>query len=196
MSADARPDVQVIWLPRTSSRPGGAGGGGRGPVAALRAYGNAWADAKAKLARALHPAPPLETVSLARVSAFTQHLVIHYARMLDWATSGPGRLPDISPLERIFKLPRPPPIPEHCFAEDASGEARCIHCLLPPSLAKGRPCRRHGTLRHKVFRLGSGIFCGRCGAHSFEQVVLLSSGCHGRPTSAGSDLASEADAGR
>ena len=113
--------------------------------------------------------------------------MIHYARILDWATSGPGRLPDISPLERIFKLPRPPPIPEHCFAEDALGEERCVFCLLPPALARGRHCRRIGTRRHKIFRLGSGIFCGRCGAHSFEQVVLLSSECLGRPTSAGNE---------
>ena len=121
-----------------------------------------------------------EAQALARVQAFTRHLVIHYARMLDWATSAPGRLPEITPLERIFRSPRPPPIPEHCFAEDAAGEERCVHCLLPPALASGRPCRKHGTRRHSVYRLGKGIFCSRCGAHSFEQVVLLSSGCPGK----------------
>ena len=31
------------------------------------------------------------------------------------------------------------------------------------------------------------MFCGRCGAVAFEQVVLLSGACNGRPTSSGSE---------
>ena len=107
--------------------------------------------------------------------------------MLDWATTDPGRLPAITPLESIFRTPRPPPLPAHCFAMDAAGEERCVRCLLPPSLACGRPCRPHGSLQHRLYRLGKGMFCGRCGAFSFEQVVLLGGACKGRPTSSGSE---------
>ena len=156
---DTRADIRVEWLPRT----GRVAADGRGLVAALRAYGNAWADAKAKLGRGLHPAPPGEATALARVASFTEQLIVHYARLLDWATSGPGRLPDITPLEALFRTPRPPPLPEHCFVDDGEGDERCIRCLLPPALARGRPCREHGTLRHRPARLGSGVFCIMCG---------------------------------
>ena len=53
--------------------------------------------------------------------------------------------------------------------------------MLPPRLARDRPCRPHGELGHVPFVLGKGQFCGRCGAYSFNRVVHLGGVCTGRP---------------
>ena len=104
-----------------------------------------------------------------------------YVRILDWAVQVPGRLPEVTPLERLFPKMGPPPIPEHCIVVDGAGSERCIRCMLPPGLCTGRSCRPHGSLGHSLVALGEGLFCNRCGVYSFSQYCMLGSECKGRP---------------
>ena len=82
-------------------------------------------------------------------------------------------------------MPRPPPLPEHCFVHDRVEQERCLRCLLPPALALGRPCRPQGSLRHRLYRLGAGVFCRRCGFYSFMELNRLKASCPGRATAQG-----------
>ena len=152
LRCDTMHDVKVIWLP--SHRPLGAGGG----EAALRVFGNTWADKRAKEAATWHPRAAECDASLARTHAMSRQLCVAYSKLLEWAVAVPGRLPPVTPLEVLFKTPRPPKIPEHSFAEDPAGVERCVRCMLPSSLTSGRPCRPHGTLGHSLMSLGTGIF--------------------------------------
>ena len=153
-----------MWL-RSHGRLGAAAGG---PQAQLRIFGNHWADRMAKRAADWHPQDADAVNSLARAHALSRQLCIAYAKLLEWATGQADRLPPVTPLEGIFKTPRPPPIPAHTFAQDQAGCERCVRCMLPTSLTAGRPCRPHGTLGHAIFSLGTGVFCNRCGVYSFS----------------------------
>ena len=179
---DVRDDVQVIWIPSHQSLQGMAG---RGPVAAARAYGNAWADAQAKIAATWHGVPEATLLARARTAALAYKLGTYYAIFLEWALDQPDGLPEATPLEVLFRLPRPPPLPVHCFAADAGGSERCIRCLMPPGLCAGRPCRPQGSLGHKLMRIGHGIFCRTCGLYSFQELNMLKSHCRGPPPRAG-----------
>ena len=158
-----------------------------GPTAALRIYGNAWADARARVAATWHPTEPEVDVSLARAAAMAGKLLPYYAVLLDWATAAEGRLPEPTPIEQVFKLPRPPVMPEHCLVHDAAGQERCIRCLLPAALSRGRPCRPHGVQGHRLCRLGSGVFCCKCGCYSFMELNKLRVSCPGRVTAKGNE---------
>ena len=181
LRCDTMHDVKVIWLP--SHRPLGAGGG----EAALRVFGNTWADKRAKEAATWHPRAAECDASLARTHAMSRQLCVAYSKLLEWAVAVPGRLPPVTPLEVLFKTPRPPKIPEHSYAEDPAGVERCVRCMLPSSLTSGRPCRPHGTLGHSLMSLGTGFVCNRCGVYSFSQLSLLGSICRGRPVGNGTD---------
>ena len=138
------------------------------------------AHLKAREAVAWHPEATSAT-AVARTEAFALHLCIAYARLLQWSLSEEDRLPVPTLVEQIFRLPRPPPIPQHAYAEDCDGVVRCVRCMLPPRLARDRPCRPYSDLGHVFFALGQGQFCGRCGAYSFDRVVMLGGTCLGRP---------------
>ena len=71
---DVRDDVQVIWIPSHQSL---AGMSGRGPIAAARAYGNAWADAQAKVAATWHSAPEDTRLAQARTAALANKLCLY-----------------------------------------------------------------------------------------------------------------------
>ena len=175
---DARQDVQVIWRRGHVSR---AEADRRDPLSRMIAYGNAWAHERARIASTWHPAAT-SAAAVNQTDAFAHHLAIAYARMLEWAVEVPGRLPAITPLERLFPRPRPPPLPSHTFAVDGSGLERCIRCYLPPQLAECRPCRARGSEGHSLMSLGSGVFCRKCGAYSFQRLELLGGECSGRIT--------------
>ena len=174
---DCRDDVEVHWIPG-HARPEAQSS--RGPLGRLGWFGNAAAHTRARDAVTWHPAAT-SGVAVARTEAFALHLSIAYARLLQWAVDEEGRLPEATPLECIFRPPRPPPLPAHEFAADREGCERCVRCLLPQVLAQERPCRPHGALGHALFAHGAGIFCGRCGAYSFQRLELLGSVCTGPP---------------
>ena len=178
---DCRDDVAVLWI-KGHTLPGAAG---RDKNLALKNFGNKAADVLAREAATWHPAAPAVKASLARTHAFARQLCIAYVKVLDWAVQVPGRLPEISPVERIFPRMRPPPIPEHCFVLDGNGAERCVRCMLPPGLCTGRSCRPHGSLGHSLVSLGEGLFCNKCGVYSFSQFCMLGSVCKGRPIGGG-----------
>ena len=122
--------------------------------------------------------------AICRTRQLSVHLAVAYARTLAWALESPERLPERSVLGKLFRLPRPPPLPVHTFACDRAGSERCVQCGLPPGLAARQACRPAGTLGHRFCSLGSGVFCTRCGAYSFVQSRLLAAGCSGRPADA------------
>ena len=180
--ADVRDDVQVIWIHSHQSTRGLAG---RGPVAAARAYGNAWADAQAKVAVTWHAVPEDTLQARGRTAALAHKLALYYAIFLEWALDQPGGLPETTPLEQVFRCPRPPPVPRHCFAMDKAGHERCIRCLMPPNLCDGRPCRPQGALGHKLAIIGQGVFCRTCGLYSFQELNMLKAQCRGPPKPGG-----------
>ena len=155
--------------------------------ATLRIFGNRAADKLAREAAKWHPAAVEVHTSTARTHLMTKRLCSSYARLLDWAVEVPGRLPDITPLESLFRKMRPPPMPEHCLAIDGNGLERCIRCMLPPTLCSGRPCRPHGKLWHSLVAFGSGIYCDKCGVYSFSQFCMIGSVCRGCPTGNGTE---------
>ena len=114
---DTRQDVQACWRRGHVSR---AEADRRDPQSRLVAYGNAWAHERARIATTWHPAAGSASAT-AKTDAFAYQLAIAYARMLEWAVEAPGRLSEITPLERLFPRPRPPPLPAHVFSEDAQG---------------------------------------------------------------------------
>ncbi len=67
----------------------------------------------------------------------SKHLAVAYARVLEWALAAEGRMPEATPMERIFGLPRPPRLPGHLVLEDSAGTARCIRCFMPARLTVG-----------------------------------------------------------
>ena len=179
---DVRDDVEVHWTPG-HARPDSQHS--RGPLGRLGWFANAAAHERACEAARWHPAGA-SAAALARTDDFAVHLSVAYARVIDWALAAPQRLPEPTPLETLFRLPRPPPLPAHTFAEDQQGVERCVRCLLPPALAAGRPCRPHGSLGHILYSLGRGVFCSRCGAYSFQRLELLAAACSGPPPKHGS----------
>ena len=153
----------------------------------MRNYGIKAADVLAREAATWHPAAPEVKASLGRTRVFMRQLCNAYVRILDWAVQVPGRLPEVTPLERLFPKMRPPPIPEHCIVVDGAGSERCIRCMLPPGLCTGRSRRHHGRLGHSLVALGEGLFCNRCGVYSFSQFCMLGSVCKGRPIGGGTE---------
>ena len=136
-----------------------------GPLGRLGWFGNAVAHRKAREAVAWHPAAT-SSAALARTEAFALHLCISYARLLQWALTE-DLLPATTAVEQLFRLPRPPPMPLHSYAVDSGGTERCVRCMLPPRLARDRPCRPHGELGHVPFVLGRGNFAAVAGlSHS------------------------------
>ena len=158
---------------------------GRGPVAAARAYGNAWADAQAKVAASWHAVPAATLQARARTNALAFKISVYYAIFLEWSLDQDDGLPEATPLEQLFRCPRPPPVPQHCFATDRAGQERCIRCLMPPGLCDGRLCRPQGALGHKLATIGSGVFCRVCGLYSFQELNLLKAQCRGPPAAHG-----------
>ena len=171
----------VIWCPGHSKPHAALGMGIDGTLAV---FGIATAHVLAREAAGWHPAAASD-VSLARTRAFAEHLGISYARLLEWALVAPDRMPEATPLEAVFRQTRPPKLPVHAFADDDDGHVRCVRCLLPPPLASCRPCRPHRSLGHIHFRIGSGFFCGRCGAYSFKRLDHLGASCTGPPLANG-----------
>ncbi len=115
-----------------------------------------------------------------RTAMMSKHLAVAHARVLEWALAAEGRMPEATPMERIFGVPRPPRLPEHLVLEDSAGMARCIRCLMLTRLIVGRRCRPAGTHGHTFASLGTRVFCTRCGASGFSKRKLLAEGCKGR----------------
>ena len=150
-------------------------------------FGNRTADALAREAAGWHPTAAEVRTSVARSHMLMRQLCIAYVRLIEWAVQVPGRLPEMTPLERLFPKMRPPPMPEHCLAVDGNGLERCIRCMLPPGLCQCRPCRPHGQRGHSLVSLGDGFFCNRCGVYSFSQFCMLGSECRGCPVGGGTE---------
>ena len=106
---DSRDGVAVLWV-KGRTLPGAAG---RCKNAARRIFGNKAADALAREAASWHPTAPVVRTSMARSHVRMRQLCNAYVRLIEWAVQVPGRLPEVTPLERSFPRMRPPPIPEH-----------------------------------------------------------------------------------
>ena len=161
LRADLREDLQVCW-------PGSENHGRSrlDPSAeGLRQWG---AHRLAGWACGWHPSPAEVQQVVRRTAVMSKHLAVTYARVLEWALAAEGRMPEATPMERIFGLPRPPRLPDHLVLEDSAGTARCIRCLMPTRLTVGRRCRPAGTLGHTLASIGAGVFCTRCGAFGFS----------------------------
>ena len=182
MGLKAESAAQVVWC-KGHVPPAVAASYGC-PARQLIALGNGFVDRQAKQAVKWHPEGPGVEQAICRTRQLSVHLAVAYARTLAWALESPGRLPERSVLCEVFRLPRPPPLPEHTFACDRAGCERCVHCGLPRGLAARQVCRPAGSLGHRFCALGHGVFCTRCGAYSFVQSRLLAAGCNGRPADA------------
>ncbi len=161
LKQDRRQDVLVQWRPRGSA-------------------GNAAADRLAKAAVARAAGEVGHAAAVARTATFASRLCRYYGRLLDMALDG-QRLPMPDAFGRLFRLPRPPPLPLHAVATDAAGLDRCTCCCLPTALLGARPCRPAGILGHRLLSVGGGLACLRCGAYAFRKILHLGQACRGRP---------------
>ncbi len=102
-----RDDVEVIWVP--SHRPKDAVTAG--PQGRLHAFGNQSADRLAREATGWHPEVDGLSVAVSRTEELASRLGRFYARLLDRALEE-GALPEPAPFYTVFRLHRPPPLPE------------------------------------------------------------------------------------
>ncbi len=133
----------------------------------------------AREAAGWHPEVAGLSVAVNRTEELASRLGRFYARLLDQALEE-GALPEPDPFYTVFRLPRPPMLPEHVLAHDRLEQVRCVRCLMPGALVAGRA----GVLGNQLMQLGGGMACRRCGAYAFQMVRLIGTGCHGRPRDA------------
>jgi hypothetical protein len=178
---DTRSDVRVLWARGHVPMRVAAG---RGRDAQLRAVGNREAHRLAQAAARMHPDHSAVATASARAEQLAERLGRYYSRLLELLMDS-GGLPAPEPLSVLFRLPRPPPLPAHILVEDSCGKERCVRCLLPSELARGKCCRPAGTLGHSLVCTESCVACVRCGAYAMQAVKLLGGPCGGRLKDAG-----------
>ncbi len=184
LRADLLEDLQVCWINGRQDQKAMAG---RDLTYRMTAFGNGEAHRLAGKACGRHPSSAEVQQAVRRTAVISEHLAVAYARVLEWALAAEGRMPEATPMERIFRLPRPPRLPDHLVLEDSAGTARCIRCLMPARLTVRRRCRPAGTLGHTLASIGGGVVCMRCGAYGFSKLELLTEARKGRPADAAAD---------
>ena len=142
--------------------------------------GNRAADSAAKLALAKCDVPRHVRDRTANTSLLVQQLGLYYGRLLAWLKRREF-LPRAAPLEKRETV-RVKRLPQHVIALDPSGRARCVKCLrLHGTAQQFGPCSAPRR-SHILMRLGTGIFCNRCGAYSFARTFNLAAECTGGPS--------------